>query len=114
MEQRHGLVRNVVAWTLGPLALFVTVISAISFLHVHSAAAVRPAVFALLAACCVGQSIAFTKSRAIGKGQSIAVRTVGFLCTLVSCILLFFWIGWLAMASYYAIHPNAPPLFGGS
>ena len=112
LEERHGLVRNVVAWTLGPLALVVTVMSAASFLHVPPQAGIWLAALALLAAC-VGQCIAITKSQAIGKGQSIAVRTVGFLCTLGSWILLLAWAGWLAMASYYAVHPNAPLPFGG-
>lgn len=108
-----GLVRSALAWTLGPLALVVMVMSAASFLHMSPGPALWLAVVALIAAC-IGQCVAITKSRAIGKGNSIVVRTLGILCAAASCILLLIWIGWLAMAAYYAVHPNAPPLYGGS
>ena len=113
LEQRPESIRMVLAWTLGPLALVILAMGADSFLHVHPQTRIWLAVLALLTAC-VGQSLAFTKARAIGKGQSIAARIVGFLCTLVSCILLLLWIVWLAISSYYAFHPNAPPLYGRS
>jgi hypothetical protein len=108
-----GLVRGAVAWTLGPLALVFTVMIGASILHAPPQTGLWLAVLALLPAC-VGQCIAITRSRAIGKGHPIAVRTLGVLCTLASCILLSFWTVWLAISAYYAVHPNAPSLYGGS
>ncbi len=111
-EPRPALVREVVAWTLGPLALFIVLSFAASLPMPQS---MRSWMVVLVSfANVIGQCVAIKKSTAASaKGQPAALRAFAILCTLASCVLLFIWIGLLAVTGYYATHPDAPPLFGG-
>jgi|GEM_PF-3922521 len=112
-QSPNQLTVRMILWTIGPAALSLVTIYPLTFVAGHNAAIGPWLLCILLSADCIGQCKAIMFTKGIGKDHPVLVRGFAVLCTFASCILLFFWAGWLAITGYYAMNSSAPPLFGG-
>jgi hypothetical protein len=112
IELQPQPVLNLIAWTLGPTALFIVVIKTASLLQVSSRVGVALTLL-VLAAAGVTQCMAFQKSRGMIRTKPLLARAFGYLCAIFSTIQIFLWFLMLMFVGYYALHPNAPMVFGG-